>query len=126
MSSLDREFLERIEEVATERLSVLFGELTAAMLGDDQLAYGDEALQSPAEFVLFYVDLHNRFILPHLVVIAPKFAERLRKWFERDWARITEVEREGTRTAVFERDRQRFGAGSVPQRDSARVAMEAS
>ena len=88
MSSLDREFLERIEEVATERLTVLFGDLTDAMLGDDKLAYGDEALRSPAEFVLFYLDLHNRLVLPHLVVIAPKYAERLRTRFERDSAQV--------------------------------------
>ncbi len=88
MSSLDREFLERIAEVATDRLSVLFGDLTEALLGDDKLAYGDEALKSPAEFVLFYVDLQNRHVLQHVAVIAPKFAERLRRRFERDSARV--------------------------------------
>ncbi len=88
MSSLDREFLERIEESATERMSVLFGDLTDAMLGDDKLAYGDEALKGPAEFVLFYLDLQNRHVLDHLTVIAPKFAERLRKRFDRDSARV--------------------------------------
>ncbi|KKN74358.1 hypothetical protein LCGC14_0391590 [marine sediment metagenome] len=88
MSSLDREFLERIAEVATERLTMLFGDLTDAMLGDDKLAYGDEALTSPAEFVLFYLDLQNRHVLEHLVVIAPKFAERLRTRFERDSAQV--------------------------------------
>ncbi len=89
MSSLDREFLIRIEEAATERASVLFGDLTEAMLGDDKLAYGDEALKGPAEFVLFYVDLQNRHVLEHLVVIAPKFAERLRRRFERDSQRVS-------------------------------------
>lgn len=88
MSSLDREFLERIEEAATDRLSVLFGDLTATMLGDDKLAYGDEALTGPAEFVLFYIDLANRNVLEHLTVVAPKFAERLRRRFERDSQRV--------------------------------------
>ena len=88
MSSLDREFLERIEEVATDQISVLYGDLTDAMLGDDKLAYGDEALRGPAEFVLFYLDLANRHVLEHLTVIAPKFAERLRKRFDRDSARV--------------------------------------
>lgn len=88
MSSLDREFMERIEEVAIDRLSVLFGDLTDAMLGGDKLAYGDEKLTGPGEFVLFYLDLQNRHVLEHLTVIAPKFAERLRKRFDRDSARV--------------------------------------
>ena len=88
MSSLDREFLERIAGSATEKLSVLFGDLTKAMIGDDQLAYGDEALTGPAEFVLFYLDLQNRHVLEHLVMVAPKFAERLRRRFERDSERV--------------------------------------
>lgn len=77
-----REFLERIEERATEELSVLFADLTAAMVGTDRLAYGDEALQGPAEFAAFYIDLQEHGVLEHLIVIAPKFAERLRKRFE--------------------------------------------
>ncbi len=87
-TSIDREFLTKVQKRATEECVTIALGVVDQMLLDNDLAYGDLDLKNPAEFVSFYTDLAERGVLTSLVVRAPKFADQLRRRYERDFAKV--------------------------------------
>lgn len=57
--------------------------LELGLLDEDGLAFGDVEHRSDAEFAEWYIDLFERGVVVQLQAIAPHFAERWRKRFER-------------------------------------------
>lgn len=82
---LSADFLNRIEDRAVKECVELSLGVGDQMLGTEGQVYGDEELTSSEDFLLFYTDLAERNVLQHLEdTVAPKYAERLRKRFERE------------------------------------------
>ena len=92
-SPVGRERLQAIEDRAVDEIVELTLGIAEQMVDENGLAYGDEELSEPAEFVAFYIDLRERGVLEHLITIAPRHAERLRRRFEREAAGVLLGER---------------------------------
>ena len=91
MNALDPSFLKRVQERATDRCLFIVENLTDRMIVNGT-TYGDIPLDSPEEFVTFYLDLDKRGILPHLEVVSPTLAEQYRRRFARDSAKVMGLE----------------------------------
>ena len=88
MSMLARENLDAIFSGSRNASTALFDMLAEEFLGPDQVPWDDIELKEPEEFVMFYIDLAERGILPHLAVVSPHFSEEWSKRFGRDAAKV--------------------------------------
>lgn len=77
-SPLSPDFLKDVVEMATEKCLSLADYIVGELVVDG-LTFGDESVDSPDQFVLFYEDLRQRHVLDHLEVIAPQLAARMRR-----------------------------------------------
>jgi len=87
VSALDPEFLKSVEQRAADRCMAIVETLMKRLIVDGE-TYGDIPLDSPDEFVAFYVDLEQRGVLRHLAVVSPKMAEQYERRFRRDAATV--------------------------------------
>lgn len=87
-SPLSKDSLETIEERAVSECVDLVLDVTKQFVGPDGDVYGDVDFKSPAEFVMFWIDLVSRGVDQHLQVVAPHFYERWATRYQRDSLRL--------------------------------------
>jgi len=86
-SILSPKILREVERNATERCMAIVNHLIDNLIVDGQ-TYGDLSANKPAEFVPFYLDLHQRGVCDALAVVNPKLAAQWRRKFDRDFATL--------------------------------------
>lgn len=88
---MNRYFMEQLAERATERMVQRILDVEDAWKDANGLVYGDIPLNSPEDFVMYYIDLRERGVLDNLRVVSPEVAADLDKQFERDAAKVMGV-----------------------------------
>jgi len=79
-----RSYMEELRDRAVEEIIDRTLELYEAMKDRNGLVYGDESLNNPEDFVMFYIDLRDRGVLDNLRIVNADFAADLDERFERD------------------------------------------
>ena len=87
MNVLSPAFLKEVEEGATERCMSIVSAITSELIVNGE-TYGDENIDSDEDFVMVYLDLETRGVLPYLAIVNEKLARQWRERFERASARV--------------------------------------
>jgi hypothetical protein len=87
MNVLSPVFLEEVEAGSTEHVMWIVNAITPELVVDGK-AYGDVDIDSDEDFVMVYLDLETRGILPYLAIVNEKLARQWRERFERASARV--------------------------------------
>ena len=78
-----KEVLDEVQKRAERDLLEMGLDLVKAQM-DEDLTYGDIELKSGPDFVLFYQDLLDRGVIPHLEIRAPRLAKKWATRFDRE------------------------------------------
>ena len=85
---MSREFLEGVENMVVEMLADLEDDMVAAMLDNQQAAYGDVVLTDPVDRVMKFLDDDETGKLDALQEVDEETAARRTRQFRRDAERL--------------------------------------